>query len=291
MGRLCGILLCLVSVVAICTASELAIREKRQIDVNAIRQRVERLMRTGNIPDAVVKALGSLDQVMQILSCLPTSCTGNCCTSPDFCPIPQLASDMVRNPRAKFTFCKNPWKIRIDLDADFRLSGIARLLKIKLNPIEIPIDNRESEGVLKMQSTTEVASAAVRLIGLRLAKAKLKFDFLLRYDCTKPQDNPLQRNRYNSMYDDGQPGPDGNKLFYKLNIKFEVLTKRFPCFCYKVKSSNTLVDKKKHFAEGPDSCKTPAVVPTPAICKSFDRNRVSSIFRRAFDALLKKMCP
>ncbi|XP_013390529.1 uncharacterized protein LOC106158946 [Lingula anatina] len=227
-------------------------RQKRFIDVQTIGQHLGKLLNTKTVPDSVSGALGALDKVTQLLTCLPTRCTGNCCSSPSFCSIPQLQSKVIHNLRAKFTLCKNPWKVRIDLDAKFNLPWWAKLLKIKVNPIIIPIDSREKEGVIQIKSTTTLAKAS--LIGIGLGKAKLEFDLFLRYDCTKPRDNPSLRRKYNTMYTDGKPGPDGNKLFYKVDIKFKEYRKNFWCFCYKLKKTRALVAKKGHFAEGPKSC-------------------------------------
>ena len=110
----------------------------------------------------------------------------------------------------------------------------------------------------KLVSHSRIAKAGIKLLGISIgaAKAYFNFDLTVRWDCTRPVNNHLRRLQLNKAYNDGKPGNDMNKLYYKLKIDYEIKVKKFPCFCYKCKKCETIVNKQGHFGEGLDTCKS-----------------------------------
>lgn len=154
----------------------------------------------------------------------------------------------------KLAICKNPWKIIIHIQLP-RLPWYARA---RFGPIVIPIKTYNSEGVTKINSVT-VGKASILGI-INIMRAELRINAFVRWDCTKPAYNRELRWNYNRGYDDGKPGPDENKHYYKFHIRFELKKKRFPCFCYRCSRCEDLINKQGHFGEGPRSCIKDAIL-------------------------------
>ena len=222
-----------------------------QISYGDLRRVKSRLQsKLGAIPDKVNKIIAMLDKHMHLLRCLPTKkADSRCYESPDFCSHPSLK--MAGKPvKLKFGICKGPWTIKIGV----KLPKSPWYLKWGFGPIVIPIRTDNNEGVTKINS---VARGKVRALGfLNVLKGELRIDGIIRWDCTRPKYNNLVRWRYNMGYNDGKPGLDYNKLYYKLHVRMEVKKKKFPCFCYRCYKDycKDLVKKQGHFGSGPRSC-------------------------------------
>ena len=205
--------------------------------------------RLGFIPMKIGEILTIFDKHMQIIKCLPTKKVGNCYESPDFCTHRSLKIGG-KALKVKFGICKSPWTLKIG----FKLPKAPWYLKWGFGPIVIPIVTNSREGVTKINS---VAKGDVKALGIfRVLKGQLSINGILRWDCTKPTYNQAMRVRYNTGYNDGKPGLDYNKLYYKLHVRMEVKKKRFPCFCYRCYKDycRDIVNTKGHFASGPSSC-------------------------------------
>ena len=214
-------------------------------------QRVQARLRSrfGSIPLKVREVLAIFNKHMHLISCLPTRREGRCYESLSFCTHPSLRLGS-KPLKLKFAVCKSPWTIKIGV----QLPKAPWYLKWGFGPIVIPITSNSREGVIKIRA---VAKGDVKALGIfRLMKAELKINGILRWDCTRPTYNQALRVRYNTGYNDGKPGLDYNKLYYKLHVRMEVKKKRFPCFCYRCYKNycRDLVNKKGHFGVGPRSC-------------------------------------
>jgi len=203
----------------------------------------------GNIPLKIREILAIFDKHMYLTRCLPTKRAGSCHESPSFCSLPFLKVGG-KNLKVKFGICKNPWRIKIG----FQLPRSPWYLKWGFGPLVIAIHSTSREGVIKMRGS---AKGDVKALGfLRLIKGQLNINGILRYDRTKPTYNQALRVRYNTGYNDGRPGLDYNKLYYKLHVRMEVKKKRFPCFCYRCYKDycRDIVKTQGHFGAGPVSC-------------------------------------
>ena len=200
----------------------------------------------GSIPIKIREVLAIFDKHMNLISCLPTKREDKCYVSPNFCNHPSLKVGG-RQLKVKFGICKSPWTITIR----FKLPRAPWYLKWGFEPIVLPIISNSREGVIKMKS---VARGHMGFGFLRFFKAELKINGILRWDCTKPTYNKAKRVCYNTAYNDGKPGVDYNKLYYKLRVRMEVKRLRFLCFCYRCYYCRDLVNTKGHFGTGPRSC-------------------------------------
>ena len=225
----------------------------------AIRSHLESILGTGAIPDEIANVVGALESALDILKCLHLQRNGDCYRPSNYCEI--NTNDITI--QARLTICKNPWKLILDfkLPKDFRkkISGILRpFVYVDVDPIVLTLDHSKTDGFTKLVSNSTIAKAGLSLFGIRIgaAKAYFNFDLTVRWDCTRPANNHLKKLQYNQAYDDGKPGNDMNKLYYKLEIGYEIKVKKFPCFCYKCKNCETIINTQGHFAEGPESCKS-----------------------------------
>ena len=203
----------------------------------------------GNIPLKIREILAIFDKHMYLTRCLPTKRAGRCYESPRFCSLPFLKIGG-KNLKVKFGICKNPWQIKIG----FQLPKSPWYLKWGFGPLVVTIRSSPGEGVIKIKAD---AKGDVKALGfLRVAKGQLKINGILRWDCTKPTYNQALRVRYNTAYNDGRPGLDYNKLYYKLHIRMEVKKKKFPCFCYRCYKDycRDIIKTQGHFGVGPVSC-------------------------------------
>ena len=234
----------------------------------------------GSIPIKIREVLAIFDKHMNLISCLPTKREDKCYVSPNFCTHPSLKVGG-KPLKIKFGICKSPWTIKIG----FKLPRAPWYLKWGFGPIVLPIISNSREGVIKMNS---VAKGDVKALGFfRVLKAELKINGILRWDCTKPTYNQAMRVRYNTAYNDGKPGVDYNKLYYKLHVRMEVKKKRFPCFCYRCYKDycRDLVNTKGHFGTGPRSC-------IQDVSDYYDRIEKEREFRRKMKCRLRpSRCP
>lgn len=247
-------------------------RSARAVNIAAIRPQLESILGTSSIPDKIAKVVGALESALDILKCLPLQRIGNCYRPSDYCEI--NTNDITM--QARLTICKYPWKLILDfkLPKDFKkkIPGLIRpFVYIDVNPIVLTFDQNKTDGITKLVSNRRIAKAGLSLFGIKVgaAKAYFNFDLIVRWDCTRPTNNNLKRLQYNQAYDDGKPGNDMNKLYYKLKIGYEIKVKEFPCFCYKCKKCETIIDKEGHFAEGPESCKSDWSAWRPPTCTYF----------------------
>ena len=198
-------------------------------DIQRVKKAIERATHERNLPDNVQKWIAVLQKHMYILNCLPTQKRGSCYISPRYCSIPSLKFDG-KQLRAQFSLCKNPWKIIVN----FELPKLPWYVRVKYDPIIIPIDHRKDEGITKIHS---VSTAKASVLGIvNVYKGSLIIDAIVRWDCSKPTDNKSKRVRYNRLY--------GNRNYYKLKVRIEVKKKKFPCFCYRCKRCENVVDKR-----------------------------------------------
>ncbi|KAK3592957.1 hypothetical protein CHS0354_036816 [Potamilus streckersoni] len=244
---------------------------KDTVNMAAIQSKLSSVFEVNDIPDGIVKVVGALESSLHLLNCLPIQKSDNCYHPNGYCEID--VNDFTL--QAKLTICKNPWTLRIDFklpqDLKKRIPGILRpLVFIDVEPIVLTLDNNKADGVTTIISNSKIATAGLNIFGFSINAAKAYFNFYLfvRWDCTKPSDN-VKRLKYNIDYDDGKPGNDMNKLYYKLKIDYEIKTKRIPCFCYKCKRCETIVEKQGHFADGPESCKSDWSEWSPSSCTFF----------------------
>lgn len=221
-------------------------------DQRRVSSRLQRIL--GPIPDKVNKIIAMLDKHMHLLQCLPTKkVSSGCYESPNFCSHPSFKLPKKISFKLKFGICTGPWKITIRVKL-FSRSLWSLVVSPSFGPMVIHIKTNNNEGVTKINS---LASGKVRALGfLNVLKGELKIDGIIRWDCTRPKYNNLKRWRYNTGYNDGKPGLDYNKLYYKLHVRMEVKKKRFPCFCYRCYKDycKDLVKKQGHFGSGPRSC-------------------------------------
>ena len=234
-------------------------RSARAVNMADIRPQLQSLLESSSIPDEIANTIGVLEAALDLLKCLPLRRTGDCFRPTSYCEIDTNGLTL----QARLTVCKNPWKLIINfkLPKDFKkkIPGIARpFVYVDVDPIVLTFDHSKTDGVTKLVSHSRIAKAGIKILGTRLraAKAYFNFDLTVRWDCTRPTNNRLARLQLNQAYNDGKPGNDMNKLYYKLKIGYEIKVKKFPCFCYKCKKCETVVNKQGHFAEGPQSCKS-----------------------------------
>ena len=223
-----------------------------QTDINKIRNVLGRVMSWDGIPKEVLEWLAILNKHLYLLSCLPTVEQGNCFQSPGFCSVDPIKVDG-RPIKVHFTVCKRPVKITIRYRIPMPIWA-KLLLDADIQPIVILFDTRSKDGLTTIDSSS-TAKVRVRGIRLGLVKVTLKINALLRWDCTKPADM-VQRVNYNAQYDDGRPGNDFNKIFYKFRIRVEFKVKKFPCFCYRCRKCEDLINVQGHIGEGPKHCET-----------------------------------
>ncbi|KAK3592959.1 hypothetical protein CHS0354_036818 [Potamilus streckersoni] len=233
--------------------------DSNTVNMSAIQLELRSVLEETDIPNGTAEIIGALESGLHLLTCLPLHKSGNCYHPNDYCEIDVKDFTL----QAKLTICKNPWTLRIDFklpqDLKKRIPGILRPLAfINVEPIVLTLDNNNADGVTTIVSNSRIATAGLNIFGFRFnaAKAYFNFNLFVRWDCTRPFDNNMKRWQYNTAYDDGKPGNDMNKLYYKLKIDYEIKTKRFPCFCYRCKRCETIVEKQDHFAEGPEACKS-----------------------------------
>jgi len=215
-------------------------------EVARVQSRLRGLL--GNIPLHKLEVLAIFDKHLSLTRCLPTKRAGSCLESPDYCSHPSLRVRGM-NLKVKFGICKNPLRIiiRLQLKSPW-------YFKVVFRPLVIAIHSTSREGVIKMRGA---AKGDVKVLGFfGLMKGQLNINGILRYDCTKPTYNQALRVRYNTGYNDGRPGLDYNKLYYKLHVRMEVKKKRFPCFCYRCYKDycRDIVKTQGHFGTGPVSC-------------------------------------
>ena len=139
---------------------------------------------------------------MYILDCLPTQRSGSCHKSPKYCNIPSLKFDG-KQLSAQFSICKNLWKIITNLE----LPKLPWYVKVKYDPVVIPIDHRKDEGITKIHS---VSTAKASLLGIfNVYKGSLIIHATVRWDYSEPTNNKLRRVNYNRLC--------GNRNYYKLS--------------------------------------------------------------------------
>ncbi|KAK3592956.1 hypothetical protein CHS0354_036815 [Potamilus streckersoni] len=243
--------------IAVGQSMEQSIKEDT-VDMSSVRSKLSSVLEVNDIPDGIAEVVGALESSLNLLNCLPVHKSDNCYQPNDYCEI----STKDFTVQAKLTICKNPWTLRIDFkvpqDLKKRIPGIFRpLVFIDVEPIVLTLDSNNADGVTTIISHSRIATIGLNIFGINIGAIKCYFNFYLfvRWDCTRPSDN-VKRLKYNIDYDDGKPGNDMNKLYYKLKIDYEIKTKRIPCFCYKCESCETIVEKQGHFAGGPESCKS-----------------------------------
>ena len=135
------------------------------------------------------------------------------------------------------------------------------ILEVDFQPVRIVFDTKRKHGVTLVNSESTV-KVKIRGIRLGVLKVTLKMYALLRWDCTKPT-NLYQRLFYNTQYDDGKPGHDFNKVFYKFRVRVEYKVKKIPCFCSGAVGAKISLTSRVIFI----------VVRNPAIVKFQDRYR------------------
>ena len=246
------LLLSILSVAA--TVYSHGVRKSRSVnvgDINRIKLIFSRLMSWNNIPDEVVEWLTILNKHLYILSCLPTQKRGSCYQTPGYCIVDPIKVDG-KPVKLQISICKSPVKIIIKYKIPLP-TWAKLLLDVDLDPVVIPFDTNSRNGVTVVKSSSR-AKVSVRGINFGIVKVSLIVDAMLRWDCTKPRGNLLTRLFYNMQYSDGKPGYDYNKVYYKLRVRVEFKVKKFPCFCYKCRKCEYLVNVKGDILEGPKSC-------------------------------------
>lgn len=244
--------------------------ELRSIDIAAVRTKLANAIQSEDLPDEITEVMAALESAVGILKCIPTRKDGDCYTSAHYCDIKTSGFTVEIKP----TICKSPWSLRIDFKVPKDLKEkIPSLLKplvyIDVAPVILTLDHKKDEGITQINYRTRIAAAGLKLLFIKIGYAKVyfSFDLTVRWDCTLPEDDHVTRLKYNIDFDDGKSGNDMNKLYYKLKIGYEVKTKRFPCFCYKCKKCETILNKQGYFGEGPDSCKSDWSEWNPASCR------------------------
>ena len=216
-------------------------------DIQRVKNALRSAMGNVKIPNQILKWMAVLNKHIYILTCLPTRRYGNCYQSPVFCSIPSLKFGG-KQLKVKLSICTSPWKIKLD----FELPKLPWYISVKFDPIVIPIDHIRHEGITKIHS---VSRAHAKILGVvSVYKTELKIDATLRWDCTRPTYDKTLRIRYNSQFNDGKPGTDYNKHYYKLHVRLEVKKKKFWCFCWRCKSCKDLVKTQGVLGTGPSSC-------------------------------------
>ena len=232
---------------------------KRVADFSSIKSQLSKVLNSNDIPDEITDVVAALESAVNILKCIPTLRQGNCYTSNKYCDVKTKGFTL----EIKLTICKSPWSLRIDFKVPKDLkskipSWIRPFTFIDVSPVILRLDHRKDDGITQIVHNARIATAGLKLwfIKIKWVKAYFNFELKVRWDCTRPKNDNVKRLGYNTAYNDGKPGNDMNKLYYKLKIGYQVKTKRFPCFCYKCKKCETILHKQGHFAEGPNSCKS-----------------------------------
>ncbi len=218
--------------------------------LSRVKSSLQRALREQNLPNELTQWMAVLHENMHVLNCLPTTqISSKCYESPRYCAAPKLK--ILGQPlMIKLAICKNPWKIIFHLQMP-KLPWYARA---RFGPIVIPINHHNKLGVTLMNSVT---TGKASILGVfNVLKAELKINAVIRWDCTKPVNKKYDwvRAAYNRGYNDGKPGLDYNKHYYKFHVRFELKKKKFPCFCYRCTRCEDLIKKQGHFGEGPRSC-------------------------------------
>ena len=252
-----------------------------QIEVNRVPRVVERVLRWSKIPDEVLEWISILNKHLYLLSCLPTVRNGDCYESSGYCHVEPVKFDG-RPIKVHFTVCKSPVKIilkyRIPMPTWAKL-----LLDVDTEPVVIPFDTKREEGVTTVDSISTV-SVGVRGIHFGIAKATLKINAILRWDCTKP--NFMQRLQLNTQYTNGRQEHSFNKIYYKLRVRVAFKVKKFPCFCYRCRQCENLVDVQGDVGEGPIRCKT-EITDASKWFEKGSPNHGMRVFQRKFPQLAK----
>lgn len=232
---------------------------KRVADFSSIKSQLSKALNSNDIPDEITDVVAALESAVNILKCIPTLRQGNCYKSNKYCDVKTKGFTL----EIKITICKSPWSLRIDFKVPKDLkskipSWIRPFTFIDVSPVILRLDHRKDDGITQIVHNARIATAGLKLwfIKIKWVKAYFNFELKVRWDCTRPKNDNVKRLGYNIAYNDGKPGNDMNKLYYKLKIGYQVKTKRFPCFCYKCKKCETILHKQGHFAEGPNSCKS-----------------------------------
>eukprot|EP00794_Sanderia_malayensis_P004724 gene4724-5347_t len=236
-------------------------------EIRRVKSSLQRALGERSIPDGLNKWMAILQKHLYILNCLPTrKVSSKCHSSPSYCSIPTLK--LLGQPlKIKLSICKHPWKIIIH----FQLPKLPWYARAYFGPVVIPINHYNNQGVTKIDSETTGKASVLGIFNV--FKATLKINAFIRWDCTKPVNKMYERVGYNSQYNDGKPGLDYNKLYYKLKIRIEIKKKRFPCFCYRCKRCEDLINKQGHFGEGPQSCIADANRNRPVILRKIAQIR------------------
>ena len=255
-------------------------RTARSVSINDVRQvktELGKIVKWKDMPAEVAEWLAILNKHMYILACLPTVERENCYQTPDYCSVDPVKIDG-KPLNVRFAICKDP--VSIVLHYRVPMPTWAKLiLEVDFQPVRIVFDTKRKHGVTLVNSESTV-KVQIRGIRLGVLKVTLKIYAMLRWDCTKPT-NLHQRLFYNTQYDDGIPGHDFNKVFYKFRVRVEYKVKKIPCFCYRCRRCEDLVNKQGHIYSGPESCNREVSGPLSEISKGNPR-RGSKIYKRHF---------
>ena len=205
-----------------------------------------------NIPKQVTIWMAVLHKTMNIHNCRPTTrINTNCHSSPGYCVVPKLK--ILRKPFViKLSICKKPWKFVIKTMFHLQHPKLPFYARARFKGLVIRINALNDRGMAKVTSFRR--GTGTYLGGSNDLKAALKINAIVRWDCTKPTLYDWMRAVYNRGYDGEDQDLDYNKHYYKFHLRFELMKKQFPCFCFRCFSCEDVVKKKGVFGEGPKSC-------------------------------------
>ena len=240
-------------------ATDHLLRRTKRASYSSIKAKLQKALRTKSIPDEMTKIVSAIVKAVDIDKCIPTVKKGNCYTSKTFCDVKTKEF----NTAIKLTICKKPWSLKIDfkIPKDFK-SKVPRILKpflfVDVKPIVLKLDHKKTEGITKVRHNARIATAGLKILFIKLRYIKVYFIFELtvRWDCTRPRSDHLERLKYNRDYSDGKKGNDMNKHYYKLKIRYEIKKRNPFSTKYKCKKCKTILDKKGHLTYGPKKCKS-----------------------------------
>ena len=258
---------------AVCTTRSAG--SANRIELSKGLKSLSRITDWNGIGSKVFDLLTILSKHQYLLSCLPRITKGNCLESSEFCRV-QAMKVYGKPMEVRFSICKRP--ARIILKYRVALPILASGLHyLELEPITIPFDLRWEEGIVKIDSSS-TTKASAHGIPYELRKVTLKINGMFRWDCTKPA-GLLQRVEYNTNYDDGRPGYDFNKRYYKLNVRIEFKVKKPLDSVYRCQKCIDLINIKGHVGEGgPEKCNKEISNVLPWLANR-NSNRGSRIFR------------
>lgn len=152
------------------------------------------------------------------------------------------------------------------------------LYDVEFDPIEITFGSDTGQGFSFLQYKS---GSTTSLNGVRVGNVQgtLRLHLFMRYDCTKPQ-NLLRRLSYNMIYNDGQPGEDYNKHYYKILFRVDIKTKSHTDFAFSCKSCKNLAMGEGHVSEGPQRCLNEIAIPLNYI-ENGEPFRGQTVYRKA----------